>query len=137
MNYLAIFFYLLFATPSETNTLTINISNIENVQGNLRLGLFNSSEGFLEKDRAFKTILVAVKGNRQTIIIEDLPVGTYAISMYHDENADGECNRNFMGIPTEAYAFSNNFRPKFSAPSFEDCEFSLNSDQTLEIAMNN
>ena len=136
MNYLVIFFHLLFA-PSETNTLTINISNIENVQGNLRVGLFNNGEGFLERDRAFKTVLVAVTGNKQTIIIKDLPDGTYAISMYHDENSDGECNRNFMGIPTEAYAFSNNFRPKFSAPNFEDCEFNLNSDQTLEIAMNN
>lgn len=138
MYYLALFFYLLFATtPSETNTLTINISNIENIQGNLKLGVFNRSEGFLERDRAFKTISIKVKSNPETVVIENLPSGNYAISMYHDENSDDECNRNFMGIPTEAYAFSNNFKPKFSAPSFEDCEFPLNSNQTLKIVLNN
>lgn len=138
MHYLALYFYLLFATThGETNTLTINISNIENIQGNLKLGLFNSNEGFLERDRAFKTISVKVKSNTEIVVIENLPSGNYAISMYHDENSDDECNRNFMGIPTEAYAFSNNFKPKFSAPSFEDCEFQLNSDQTLKIVLNN
>ncbi|MDP2687824.1 MAG: DUF2141 domain-containing protein [Aequorivita sp.] len=138
MYYLALYFYLLFATtPSETNTLTINISNIENIQGNLKLGLFNSNEGFMERDRAFKTVSVKVKSNTEIVVIENLPSGNYAISMYHDENSDDECNRNFLGIPTEAYAFSNNFKPKFSAPSFEDCEFPLNSDQTLKIVLNN
>ncbi len=137
MNYLALFFYLLFATPSETNTLTIKISNIENIQGSLKLGIFNSSDGFLERDRAFKSASVKVNGSTQTVIFEDLPSGNYAVSMYHDENSDGECNRNFMGIPTEAYAFSNNFRPKFSAPSFQDCVFKLDSNQTIEIALNN
>lgn len=138
MNYLAIFLYLFFATnSSETNTLTIIITNIENIQGSLKLGVFNSSEGFLERDRAFKTVSVKVKGNTQVVIIDDLPSGNYAISMYHDENSDEECNRNFMGIPTEPYAFSNNFRPKFSAPTFQDCEFQLTTDQSLNIEMKN
>ena len=138
MYYLAITLFLfLTSTPSDTNTLTINITNIEKIQGNLKLGLFNSKEGFMERDRAFKTVLVKVKNAMEIVVIENLPSGNYAISMYHDENSDDECNRNCMGIPTEAYGFSNNFKPKFSAPSFEDCEFPINSDQTIKIALNN
>jgi uncharacterized protein (DUF2141 family) len=41
------------------------------------------------------------------------------VVVYHDKNADGKCNR-FLGIPTEDVGFSNNIRPKFSAPDFDD-----------------
>jgi len=69
------------------------------------------------------------------LVINDLPKGDYAISMYHDKNADGKCNLNFLGVPTEPYGFSNNFRPKFSAPTFTDCQFNLNTNETLKIKL--
>ncbi|SRX52452.1 DUF2141 domain-containing protein [Aequorivita sp. CIP111184] len=138
MNYLVLFFYLLFGSPSnETNNLTINITNIENIQGTLEIGLFNNNERFLEEGQAFKTISVKVQADSETVVIKNLPKGTYAISMYHDENADGKCNRNFLGIPTEPYGFSNNFRPKFSAPTFEDCQFAIKSNHSLKIVLKN
>ncbi len=138
MNYLVLFFYLFFVSPSDkANSLTINITNIENIQGTLEIGLFNNNERFLEEGQAFKTISVKVQADSETVVIENLPKGNYAISMYHDKNADGKCNRNFLGIPTEPYGFSNNFRPKFSAPTFEDCQFVLTSNQSLKIELKN
>ena len=78
MYYLAITLFLfLTSTPSDTNTLTINITNIEKIQGNLKLGLFNSKEGFMERDRAFKTVLVKVKNAMEIVVIENLPSGNY------------------------------------------------------------
>lgn len=121
----------------DANRLTINITNIENIQGTLEIGLFNNNERFLEEGQAFKTISVKVQADSETVVIENLPKGNYAISMYHDKNADGKCNRNFLGIPTEPYGFSNNFRPKFSAPTFEDCQFVLTSNQSLKIELKN
>ncbi|CAM3330812.1 DUF2141 domain-containing protein [Aequorivita lipolytica] len=136
MNFILFIFYFLSVGPSnDTHTLTINITNIETVKGTLEIGLFNSGERFLEEGQALKTISVKVKSGSETVIIEDLPKGTYAISMYHDENADGECNRNFLGIPTEPYGFSNNFRPRFAAPTFKDCQFYLESNKTLKIKL--
>lgn len=136
MNYLVLFFYLLFISPStKTNTLTINVTNIENIEGSLEVAIFATDERFLEEGQALKTISVNVKANSQTVVFRDLPKGNYAVSMYHDENSDGECNRNFMGIPKEPYGFSNNFRPKFSAPTFKDCQFYLAENHSIEIAL--
>lgn len=138
MNYLVIFFSLLFVnTNVETHSLTVTIDHIKNIEGTLEIGLFDNGERFLEEGQAYKSISVKVESSSETVVIENLPAGTYAISLYHDKNSDGKCNRNFFGIPTEPYAFSNNFRPKFSAPSFEDCEFTLNSNHSIKIELKN
>jgi len=42
-----------------------------------------------------------------------------------------------MGIPKEAYGFSNNIKPKFGPPKFKDCKFTLSDSKTLQIKMIN
>jgi uncharacterized protein (DUF2141 family) len=49
--------------------------------------------------------------------------GTYAVSVFHDENANGKLDTNFMGIPREGVRASNNAKghlgpPKFNAAAF-------------------
>lgn len=134
MNYLLLFFtFLLITPPTETRKLTLNISNIKHIEGTLEIGLFNNGDRFLEEGQAYKTISIEVKNSSEVVVIKDLPMGTYAVSMYHDKNGNGECDRNFLGIPKEPYAFSNNFKPRFSAPTFEDCKFELTADDSLTI----
>lgn len=138
MNYLFLFFaFLFFHPPTETRELTLTISNIKHIEGTLEIGLFKGGEHFLESGKAYKTISIDVKRDSETIIIKDLSDGTYAVSLYHDKNSNGICDRNFLGIPKEPYAFSNNFKPKFAAPTFIDCKFVLNTDQSLNIKLIN
>lgn len=136
MNYLIIFFTLfILNTPSETKDLKLTITNIQHMEGNLVIGVYNSGGRFLEAGQAFRTISVDVNNGTEVVVVENLPLGTYAVSMYHDKNSNGKCDRNFLGIPKEPYGFSNNFRPKFSAPTFNDCKFILSSDQDMEISL--
>lgn len=136
MNYLLVLFTILFINlPTETRKLTLSISNIKHIEGTLEIGLFNNGDRFLEEGQAYKTISVEVKSSSEVVVIKDLPMGTYAVSMYHDKNSNGECDRNFFGIPKEPYGFSNNFKPKFSAPTFEDCKFELTVDDSLSIKL--
>jgi uncharacterized protein (DUF2141 family) len=44
-------------------------------------------------------------------------------------------DKNYLGIPTEAYGFSNNARRTFSAPSFEEAEINLNTDLAISITL--
>ncbi|TDU40495.1 uncharacterized protein (DUF2141 family) [Gelidibacter sediminis] len=124
-------------TTSEHPKLILNITNIESVKGNLVVGVFNTEENFLENGSAIKTYTYKVDKTSKQIVISDLPKGEYAISLFHDENSDAECNRNFLGIPKEGYGFSNNVKPKFSAPTYNDCKFTLSQDTTLTIKMLN
>ncbi|WP_310994036.1 DUF2141 domain-containing protein [Aequorivita marina] len=138
MTTLLIYLTLFFATvQTEKHTLTITIHNIESHQGTLEVGLFNNGERFMEEGQAHVGVSREVSGSSETIVIKDLPSGNYAVSLYHDKNGNGECDRNFLGIPKEPYAFSNNFKPKFSKPTFEDCQFELTADKAIKIELNN
>lgn|SRR5690554_4236621 len=138
MSYLIFLFSILsLSTPNETYDLTVTIKNIKHVEGSIEIGLFNNGDRFMEAGQAYKSVSVKVTGNAETIVIKDLPKGTYAISLYHDRNSNGKCDRNFLGIPKEPYAFSNNFKPKFSAPTFSDCQFELNETLSIEISLIN
>src|SRR5690606_27520419 len=126
MNYLLLFFvFLIINTPTESSDLTVTVSNIKHKKGSLEIALFNNGDRFMERGQSFKNISVMVKSDSETVVFRDLPKGTYAISLYHDKNSNGDCDRNFLGIPNEPYAFSNNFRPRFSRPTFKDCEFNI------------
>lgn len=125
----------LFATDNPK--LTLHIQNIESIKGQIIIGVFNTDKDFLEDNVAIKNYTIDIDSANETLVITDLPKGDYAISLYHDENSDNQCNRNFLGIPKEAYGFSNNVKPKFSAPSYEECKFLLNEDMEMKIKLIN
>ncbi|HLV40259.1 DUF2141 domain-containing protein [Xanthomarina sp.] len=138
MNSILIYFsFLLGFLSNENPQLTINIQNIKSFQGEIIVGVFNSEKGFLEDNAVFKEYRIPANKTTEQLIITDLPHGDYAISLYHDKNSDNICNLNFIGIPKEPYGFSNNFKPRFSAPKFKDCKFSLLKDYKLDIKLIN
>lgn len=139
MNSFLIYFLLLSTNPivNENPQLTITIDNIGLLEGKIRIGVFNKKKGFLKREAAIKHYYITVKNSIESIKITDLPKGDYAFSLFHDENSDDVCNLNFLGIPKEPYGFSNNIKPKFSAPSYADCTFSLDKDILLKVTLSN
>ena len=138
MKSLLIFFALITSLiPKNNPQLTIKISNIEKIKGDIKVGIFNTNANFLKEGYAIKNYSIKVDKSTATLIISDLPKGEYAVTMYHDENSDNECNRNFIGIPKEPYGFSNNIKPKMSAPKYNDCKFTFSENRTLNIKLIN
>lgn len=136
MNMLFLYIFLFAGFFSNENPqLTLHVTNIETLKGAIVIGVFNTEKDFLIEGAAFKNYTMKVNEISKRLVIKDLPVGNYAISLYHDENLDNECNLNFFGIPKEGYGFSNNVKPKLSAPSFKDCKFSLFTDKVLDIKL--
>lgn len=123
--------------PKETVDLTIVVTNIKTITGRVEVGVFNQSKTFLQKGKAYKSYNVKVTDNVVTIILKDVPKDYYAVSVYHDKNADNECNLNFLGIPREPYGFSKNFKPKLSKPTFDDCKVNTQKNTSIVIKLIN
>ncbi|MCF2496539.1 MULTISPECIES: DUF2141 domain-containing protein [Dyadobacter] len=104
-------------------TLNIEFTNIKKGQGKLWIAIYKPEEKFASKEKPKIYRIVDVKGAAPQLVAFDLAPGRYALAVYHDLNSNGVLDKNFVGIPKEPYGFSKNFRPKFSAPKFEDCEF--------------
>jgi uncharacterized protein (DUF2141 family) len=114
---------LVFAiVPAVAAELTVTVDNLRNSKGDVRLSAFASAAEWPDNSAADNDkVEPAQKGS--VVFHFDLPPGTYAIACFHDENANGRFDQNFLGIPKEGYGFSNNVHPFFSAPSFESASF--------------
>lgn len=121
---------------AQTAELTINISGIKEQKGSIQLGLYDNDENFPKENLEFITVRFDADSAMVTYVIPDLPHGDYAIAFYHDINDNGKINKNWLGIPTEPYGFSNNVRVRFSAPSFEKTKFSLVKDMEIFMIFN-
>jgi uncharacterized protein (DUF2141 family) len=62
-------------------------------------------------------------------------MGEYSVAVIHDENNNGKLDTNIFGIPTEAYGFSNNIRPKFRAANWDETKFLMNKNVGLNIKL--
>lgn len=104
--------------------LRVEITNIRKGQGKLWIAMFRPGEKMdAERPSIYKIVDVAGKGAQ--VAEFDLEPGSYALAVYHDLNNNQVLDKNFVGIPKEPYGFSNDFRPKFSPPKFQDCAFQL------------
>lgn len=118
-------------------TLTVRISDLESNEGCLRLAVYDRGN-FLVKDQEVYTKMFYLEKAGQNLVVEvrDLTFGDYAVAIFHDINDNGKLDTNFLGIPTEPYAFSNNPGVKWRSPSYEETRFEFSKDQqVIEVTM--
>jgi uncharacterized protein (DUF2141 family) len=132
---LILFSQLVFA-QTKTGTLTIEVKKYKKAQGNILISVYKTAEGFPTKpEKAFKKFIVPIKGNTFEYSIPELPEGTYAVGIIHDENADNQMESNFIGIPKEGIGTSNDAKGNFGPPKFDDAKFSF-AGGTKKIIIN-
>lgn len=111
---------------TECPSVNVKIQNISNNTGVIACAIFDSEEGFPDKFLKFasKIMITQIRGKDASFEFSDIKPGKYAIAVIHDENYNGELDKNFFGIPKEGYGFSSDAEVTLSAPSFYDAEFS-------------
>lgn len=129
MKYLFSIFILSAITVSSfASNVSLTVTNLRSSNGMLIIGIYNKASDFPKEGSQWKRISVPVNDKTVTTTI-NLPEGEYAFAICHDEDGNKTCNQNFLGIPTEGFAFTNNFRPKVKAPSFKDAKINVGSDK--------
>jgi uncharacterized protein (DUF2141 family) len=122
---------------AQQNTLTVNITGINSIKGNVYVYLYTSEESFpIEISEANSFKKAEVVSNSVTVIFENLKPGIYAVSVYQDIDANGKINKNFLGIPKEPVGVSNNAEGFMGPPKYKDAKFNLNSNKAIEIKLN-
>jgi uncharacterized protein (DUF2141 family) len=122
-----VLFWISAAMHSET-TLTVEISNIKSGKGTIRMGVYR--KGTKPTSRPDYPYVLPLTGRTVERVTFRLPAGRYAFAAYHDANNNHDLDKNIFGYPKEPFGFSNNFRPVFSAPDFEDCAFEVHEGGT-------
>jgi uncharacterized protein (DUF2141 family) len=105
------------AQPPQANLIHVEIDGLRNHKGQVLCALFSSAEGFPKNSaKAAAHAKSDISHGHAFCEFPGIPSGTYAVSAFHDENSNGKMDTNFMGIPREGVAASNNARGHFGAP---------------------
>lgn len=120
----------------EDGPLVIEVGNVKEAKGTIWVGIYDSEDNYLVKEKAIVQGFKVERVGDARFSIPGLPFGTYAVALFHDINDNGELDRNFLGIPTEPFAFSRPPRSKWRLPSFNEVAFQFQaSSQRLRMSL--
>ena len=115
-------------------TLIIVIEDIREANGTLQVQILAGQAQF-DGDGAIARFLEPAVEGSLTLTAADLPPGEYAVRVMHDVNGNDELDANFVGMPTEPYAFSNNAKGMFGPAKWEDARFVVEGSVTQVISL--
>ena len=134
MRILWMFLCLLLALPlSAQNAITVEVLNVPSAEGKISAALYNKEDAFLKFESVYASASCSAKEGKTQVSFQEIPDGTYAIAIFHDENGNDQLDTNWLGIPKEKVAFSNAKMKLFGPPSFRECAFELSLDKTVVI----
>ena len=118
-------------SAQESKQIVVNLTGIDVPQtGRIVFLLFNRAEGFpIAPERAYRKGILNDFSTTVTYTFNEVPAGTYAVAVFHDENSNGEIDRNFAGMPKESVGASN--MTGFGKPNFTKCMFTKGTTQKV------
>lgn len=134
---LLLFYFAATAGAAENAELRLEISGLGKEQGKVYFSVYDSEDTWLGEQRvtgAAVDIAGAMEGEIVVATVQ-LPPGDYAVSIFYDVNANGELDTNFIGIPKEPVALSNNAKAKFGPPKYKDALFTLPVEGAVQTIM--
>jgi uncharacterized protein (DUF2141 family) len=122
-------------TQAKEHEVIIRFSNLKSNDGKVALAVYRSEDIFLSL-APFRDYTASLKSENLDMSLT-LPSGTFAISLFHDENSNNEMDRSMLGLPLEGFGFSNNVMGLFGPPSFDKASFKIVGDTILNIQIKN
>ncbi len=122
------------ALAQSGTTLTVNISGLNTDEGQFIVSVWPGEQAWNDKQPLGRDP-VAISGGAGVWKRENLPAGTYAVTVYHDKNSNKKMDRHWYGPPKEKGAASNGAKAQtFGPPKWEDMKFELSgTEKTIEI----
>jgi uncharacterized protein (DUF2141 family) len=119
-----------------TETVRVIITNLASTHSVVWVNFYNAPEKFLKKGQHALHVVAKPEGKTVLTLPVELAPGEWAVALTQDTNDNDKLDKNFLGIPTEPYAFSNNIRPRMSAPTFQECKFMVSGPgKVVSIAL--
>lgn len=118
-------------------TVIVTVQGVASPQGQITALLYATDDGFPAKEAKAKArISVPASVGSVALHFQNVPAGTYAVTVYHDANGNGRLDTNWIGIPKEPVAVSNNAKGRMGPPKFKDAKFVVDAEKKeLQISL--
>lgn len=121
------------SAPRLGGRITAVFQGLRSRDGYLRVSLYDRADGFPDGSPVARRDFLLTALNPKTpldslsVTFDGLPAGAYAVCAFHDRDGSGRLTQNFLGIPQEEWGMSNDPRPRFRAPRFEQARLGLSA----------
>lgn len=122
---------------ADNISLTVEVSGLRNELGIVQFALYNRDGSIPDKNYKdyYKILNAEILNGAATATFSNIPAGTYAVNVLHDENKDGKIDRGFI-LPTEGVGFSNYQSIGLTnRPNFSKASFAVSADKTVSVKM--
>jgi uncharacterized protein (DUF2141 family) len=126
------------AQVPQPNVIHVEVVGLHSDKGQVLCALYSSRDGFpKQSEKALARVTSGIAQKQAVCEFSGIAPGTYAISVFHDENSNGKLDTKFMGIPREGVGASNNAKGHFGPPKFEAAAFPFTGGRLeLKITIN-
>jgi len=107
-----------------SSALELRIEKVRNEKGVLHLCLTRIQAHFPDCGKDPQAVKRTVPSGAGPVRLTGLLPGSYAVSLFHDENRNGKLDT-FMGIPREGFGFSRSPVVRFGPPRFDQVRVDL------------
>lgn len=124
-------------TADDLVRLQIKVAGVHNARGTITLMLYGDrDEDFLKKGKRLGRIRVPAQKGEVTVCMPLPAPGSYAISLYHDEDGNKKLTKNWFGLPIEGYGFSRDATVSYRLPQLDETVFTaMPGDTQVRITM--
>jgi len=112
---------------AQAAELSVVLHDVRAQTGLIKIALVDSQAGWEGKAAPVQATGAPPSGGQATFVFEDLKPGAYAVLVTHDENGNGKLDSNMIGMPVEAYGFSNNPRV-MRKPTWDEARIEVGAD---------
>lgn len=107
-------------------TVSVTVTGLRSARGRVMACLTAMPAAFPDcrKDPAARHAIVAADTAPVELEFGAVAPGTYAVSLFHDENGNGKLDT-MMAIPREGYGFSRDAKVRFGPPRFAAAAFDV------------
>ena len=112
--------------PVSDTWINVIVQGVKNDNGLIAVTVYadDSSRFLVKKGSLYVGRVDARTGTTRACVF--LPsTGVYALAVYHDEDGDKSFDRNGLGLPAEAYGFSNNPVTLAGLPQFRSVRLNV------------
>ena len=120
-------------TPCEELpfSVLVTVKNVKSAEGIITLDLHSDDPAtWLKKGGRIGRVRVPAVEGQTTLCVPIEHAGTYAFALYHDRDHNLKLNKNWIGLPSEPFAVSNDAPIRLGPPSQKDAAFQVTGPLT-------
>ena len=124
--------------PKSETSIEVTVTGLRDAKGQVAVTLYaDDPKHFLVKHGSLYSGRVTAVAPVTKMCLYVPKPGVYGLAVYHDANGNGKFDRGgLIGLPLEAYGFSNNPATLFSLPSFRSVRLDIaHSGMTTSIKL--